>query len=139
MPTAETLDGPIQAAIVAVDDGLGASLVVLLRAHGLRAQRIGALADLTELQTGPLEVVLVDWSLMEGATPDPLTALRQGGWQGLAIIMAENEAILVSLSALETDSRAVLIKPFAADDLLALLRPSSAGTSSEEARRVGSM
>ena len=121
MILAETLDVPVQAAIAAADEGVGLSLLCLLEACGLRGRRVDGAAALAELPFEPLEAVLLDWSLLEMAGPAAIAQLRSAGWRGLAIIMTENEAIPAELRAIRPEIGTVLAKPFAAQDLIALL------------------
>ena len=121
MLTAEIIEEPPQAAVVAADGAVGLAIALLLEASGVAAPCVGNLAEVFVQRSHGLAAVIIDWSLLQRAALGPIAELRAQGWQGLFIVMIEDDQVPLALLAAEFGRYEVLAKPFFADDLLALL------------------
>ena len=108
------------AAVVARDEALRASLVLLLEMCGMEAAGFAELEEFLHVSRLDEQFLFVDCGVDGGGVPAAIEQLRRRGWQGIAGLMTETDP--PPDWALPEGPCHVLVKPFSADEVLSVVR-----------------
>ena len=108
------------AVVIAADEAMRASLTFLLQTCGLAVTEVEGPEQLERNGGSPPDHIFMDCELVEESGGAILSALRQRGWTGSAILMAEDEQACARAAYL-FDNCIVLTKPFSSEDVLAAI------------------
>ena len=116
LKAAEKIDESFEVAVIAADEALGASLVLLLAASGICSASFARPSDLPVRPPGA-RLILADWSVLVQDKPNSAEAVKGSECKEMVIVMTEDDQVPLAGS----DFDAFLAKPFAAEDVLNLI------------------
>ena len=112
-------NGRSRAVVAAANEALGVSLVFLLETCGVDALAIAGVDELIANSRLDEEFIFIDCKSSGCSGIAAIEELRSRGWQGRVVFMTEGEQS--SEWNLPDGPTSVLVKPFTAEDVLAII------------------
>jgi DNA-binding response OmpR family regulator len=111
-----------QILIVEDDKNLGASLVKIVEAEGMKAILAGTLAEAHDQVKNKIDVIVLDWMLPDGQGIDFLRGLRSSNNFTPVILLTARTELVDKVLGLETGACDYMTKPFEPRELIARIR-----------------
>ncbi|MBX9880390.1 MAG: response regulator [Sphingomonas sp.] len=112
---------PLQLLLIEDDEEVRRSFQLLLQGHGYEVRAFAGARSAMAGDHSPFDVMICDYRLPDGDGLSVLRAMREGGWQGRAILMTGFPDARLRDEARACGFEAVLEKPLRARDLVAAL------------------